>query len=100
MPPKNLIANSKGVIHLNVQGERPEVLRELKRLVEADGTFNPQGIGYGPDSPGLRRRKMEFAEVEGLSPLHPEYRRAKSALQRQRNIAEGRPALAPPRKRK
>ncbi|HMH83664.1 MAG TPA: hypothetical protein VK531_12395 [Gemmatimonadales bacterium] len=35
------IANAKGVEHLNIRDERPEVARELKRTVEEMKTFNP-----------------------------------------------------------
>ena len=34
-------ANSKGVEHLHILGERPEVAAELASLCEADGTYNP-----------------------------------------------------------
>jgi hypothetical protein len=49
--------------------------------------------------PGLVRRMQEFAEVEDLArtgnaQARALYERRKSALDRQRNVAEGKPALA------
>jgi hypothetical protein len=40
-PRPSEIANSRGVEHLHITGERPEIARQLKQHVQGSGVFNP-----------------------------------------------------------
>lgn len=40
-PTKQEIANSRGVEHLHITGEKPEIARQLVQHVKGGGVFNP-----------------------------------------------------------
>jgi len=59
MTHRKRIANSQGVEHLEIKGERPDVARELKAGVE--GVFNP----FESDA----QRRAMYAAASGRSTL-------------------------------
>lgn len=60
-PKKSDVANSRGVEHLHITGETPEIARQLKQHVQGSGVFNPMV--------SQAQRKAMYAAASGHSTL-------------------------------
>ena len=81
-PKKSDIANSRGVEHLHIRGEKPEIARQLKQHIGESGVFNPlidprhpavplvpaDTIAAPGEAAGIARLKTQLKGYDRLSP--------------------------------